>query len=128
MMNSRIEFLLDKDHMLGHAYFIGVKTKDDLCSVFRNKVIPLLEEYFYGDYTKIQLVLGDNKEFGKSDENIIVIKKPATEQKKMFGVNEIEGFEEKNIYTINEKIINEDYVSITPEFFTSIYAKKTTGS
>jgi len=123
MINSRIEFLLDKDHLLGHAYFIGVKTKDDLCSIFRNKVIPLLEEYFYGDYTKIQLVLGDNKEFGKSDENIIIVKKPATEQKKMFGVNEIEGFEEKSIYTINEKIINEDYSSITAEFFTSIYTR-----
>jgi 5-methylcytosine-specific restriction protein B len=123
VMNNRIEVLLDKDHLLGHAYFIGVKTKNDLCSIFRNKVIPLLEEYFYSDYTKIQLVLGDNKEFGKSYNNVIVIKKSTAEQKKIFGVNGIEGFEEKNMYAINEKIINEDYDSITPEFFTSIYTK-----
>ena len=122
-MNKRIEFLLDKDHLLGHAYFMGVKTKHELCLVFRNKVIPLLEEYFYGDFNKIQLVLGDNKEFGKLDENQIVIKRQATEQKKMFGVNEIEGFEEKYLYSINEKLVKEDFASIPTEFFTSIYPK-----
>lgn len=122
VMNSRIEFLLDKDHLLGHAYFINVATKNDLCSVFRNKVIPLLEEYFYGDYEKIQLVLGDNKEFGKSPDNRIVIPKSSSEQRKMFG-KEVDGFEEKILYTINEKIVNEDYDSINAEFFTSIYIK-----
>jgi hypothetical protein len=122
MMNSRIEFLLDKDHLLGHAYFINVATKNDLCSAFRNKVIPLLEEYFYGDYEKIQLVLGDNKEFGKTPDNRIVIPKSITEQRKMFG-KEVDGFEEKILYTINEKIVTEDYDSITAEFFTSIYTK-----
>lgn len=122
MMNSRIEFLLDKDHLLGHAYFINVATKNDLCSAFRNKVIPLLEEYFYGDYEKIQLVLGDNKEFGKTLDNRIFIPKSITEQRKMFG-KEVDGFEEKILYTINEKIVTEDYSSITAEFFTSIYTK-----
>ena len=125
MMNRRIEFLLDKDHLLGHAYFINVATKNDLCSVFRNKVIPLLEEYFYGDYEKIQLVLGDNKEFGKSPNNRIVIPKSTSEQRKMFG-KEVDGFEEKILYTINEKIVTEDYASITAEFFTSIYIKTIT--
>lgn len=122
MINSRIEFLLDKDHLLGHAYFINVKTKNDLCSAFRNKVIPLLEEYFYGDYEKIQLVLGDNKEFGKTPDNRIIIPKSITEQRKIFG-KEVDGFEEKILYTINEKIVNEAYDSITAEFFTSIYTK-----
>jgi hypothetical protein len=122
VMNSRIEFLLDKDHLLGHAYFINVATKNDLCSVFRNKVIPLLEEYFYGDYEKIQLVLGDNKEFGKKPDNRIVIPKSTSEQRKLFG-KEVDGFEEKILYTINEKIVAEDYDSITAEFFNSIYRK-----
>ncbi len=125
MMNSRIEFLLDKDHLLGHAFFINVVTKKDLCSAFRNKVIPLLEEYFYGDYEKIQLVLGDNKEFGKAAGNRIVIPKSTSEQRKMFG-KEVDGFEEKILYTINEKIVTEDYDSITAEFFISIYLKITT--
>jgi len=121
-INNRIEFLLDKDHLLGHAYFINVLTKDDLCAVFRNKVIPLLEEYFYGDYEKIQLVLGDNKEFGKLDENRIIFPKPVSEQKKMFG-KEVDGFEEKILYSINEKIVSEDYASISVDFFNSIYTK-----
>lgn len=123
MMNERIEFLLDKDHLLGHAFFLNVKSKDDLCSVFRNKILPLLEEYFYGDYEKIQLVLGDNKEFGKKDENRIVIAKPTSEQKKIFG-KEVDGFEEKILYKINEKLETEDFESITTEFFTSIYLKQ----
>jgi 5-methylcytosine-specific restriction endonuclease McrBC GTP-binding regulatory subunit McrB len=123
MMNERIEFLLDKDHLLGHAFFLNVKSKDDLCSVFRNKILPLLEEYFYGDYEKIQLVLGDNKEFGKKDENRIIIAKPTSEQKKIFG-KEVDGFEEKILYKINEKLETEDFKSITTEFFTSIYLKQ----
>ncbi len=58
VINQRIELLLDKDHQIGHSYFIGIENLDQLKQVFRNKVIPLLEEYFYGDYGKIGLVLG----------------------------------------------------------------------
>lgn len=57
-INKRIEILIDKDHQIGHSYFIGVKNLDDLKEVFKSKVIPLLEEYFYGDFGKIGLVLG----------------------------------------------------------------------
>lgn len=57
-INSRIEILLDTDHTIGHSYFMTVKTLDDLKLVFKDKVIPLLQEYFYGDFGKIGLVLG----------------------------------------------------------------------
>jgi 5-methylcytosine-specific restriction endonuclease McrBC GTP-binding regulatory subunit McrB len=60
-INERVEKLLDKDHKIGHSYFMKVKSHSDLVKAFKNKVIPLLEEYFYGDYGKIGLVLG--KEF-----------------------------------------------------------------
>jgi hypothetical protein len=56
-INARIEKLLDKDHKIGHAYFLGVKNEADLSVVFRDKIIPLLQEYFFGDYGKIGLVL-----------------------------------------------------------------------
>ncbi len=57
-INERIELLIDKDHKIGHSYFINVLDFDDLKQTFKDKVIPLLEEYFYGDFGKIGLVLG----------------------------------------------------------------------
>lgn len=68
-MNQRIEVLYDREHTLGHAFFMPVKAlvKDqdkafnELKAVFKNKIIPLLEEYFFEDWNKIRLVLGDNQ-------------------------------------------------------------------
>ncbi|MBO6586773.1 MAG: AAA family ATPase [Gracilimonas sp.] len=57
-INKRIKKLLDKDHLIGHSYFMNVKEVSDLQRVFYRNIIPLLEEYFYGDKGKIQLVLG----------------------------------------------------------------------
>lgn len=59
-INERVEFLLDRDHTIGHSYFMDVESGDTeaLEDVFKNKVIPLLQEYFYHDYEKIALILG----------------------------------------------------------------------
>jgi hypothetical protein len=57
-INKRIEVLIDRDHMIGHSYFMDVEDLNQLKSAFENKIIPLLQEYFYGDYGKIGLVLG----------------------------------------------------------------------
>ena len=58
VLNQRIRFVYDRDHQLGHAYFLGVRNLDDLRQVFIDRVIPLLQEYFYGAWDKICLVLG----------------------------------------------------------------------
>jgi 5-methylcytosine-specific restriction endonuclease McrBC GTP-binding regulatory subunit McrB len=60
VINDRIEKLIDKDHKIGHSYFLGIGTLAELQQVFKNKVIPLLEEYFFGDFGKISLVLGSS--------------------------------------------------------------------
>lgn len=57
-INKRIEKLLDKDHMIGHSYFLSVKDLNGLKLVFQNKIVPLLQEYFFGDSGKIGLVIG----------------------------------------------------------------------
>ena len=65
------EVLYDREHTLGHAFLMPVKliaesdsedaAFDSLVSVFQNKIIPLLQEYFFEDWQKIRLVLGDNQ-------------------------------------------------------------------
>ncbi len=57
-INQRIELLIDRDHAIGHSYFINVTSTKELANAFNNKIVPLLQEYFYGDYGKIGLVLG----------------------------------------------------------------------
>ena len=59
-INERIEFLLDREHTIGHSYFLNISSFEDLTSVFKNSIMPLLTEYFYDDFEKIKLVLGDN--------------------------------------------------------------------
>lgn len=59
-INTRIEKLIDKDHRIGHSYFLKVDNKEKLVHAFKNEIIPLLEEYFFGDYGKIGLVLGSS--------------------------------------------------------------------
>jgi 5-methylcytosine-specific restriction protein B len=59
VMNQRIEVLLGRDHLLGHAYFIGVESLSALKELFQRQIIPLLQEYFFEDWEKIALVLND---------------------------------------------------------------------
>ena len=72
-INERIELLIDKDDQIGHSYFIGIQGLEDLKRTFKDKIIPLLEEYFYGDFGKIGLVLGG--EFIKLAENQVAFPK-----------------------------------------------------
>ena len=58
-MNRRIRFLLNRDMMLGHAYFMKVKDFASLKGVMLDQIIPLLQEYFYEDWHRIQLVFRD---------------------------------------------------------------------
>jgi 5-methylcytosine-specific restriction protein B len=60
-INRRLEKLYDRDHAIAHAYLLSLKdnpTLDELQRIFRDRILPLLQEYFFGDWGKIGLVLG----------------------------------------------------------------------
>ena len=59
-MNERISVLLDREHQIGHTYLLNAKDLDDLSGRFRNRIFPLLQEYFYDDWQKVRAVLGGN--------------------------------------------------------------------
>ncbi len=101
-INERITFLYDRDHTIGHAFFTGLKDDasiEKLQSIFEKSVIPLLQEYFYEDYQKIQLVLSDN---AKSDDSLKFILDEKVVAKNIFNgnVEDVIDFPEKK-YSIN---------------------------
>ena len=62
VMNQRITVLLDRDHTIGHAYFMPLQstpTLAGLADIFRQKILPLLQEYFFEDWERIRWVLND---------------------------------------------------------------------
>ncbi len=99
-LNERIEALYDREHTIGHAYFKEVKedrTIHTLGKIFEKKIIPLLQEYFYEDYEKIRLVLGDNQ---KKNEEPLFIESVKVNDKKLFGNYSFDD-EDKVTYKIN---------------------------
>lgn len=135
-INKRIEFLYDRDHAIGHSYFLELKkngTYKDLCDVFINKIIPLLQEYFFDDWEKIQIVLGDhirqfNDKGGKEsmvfdDEinNYRIIQSVVFEEKKVLGFDH-EDYEDLLTYRVNQKLATG---KISPYVFKKIYNKDT---
>jgi 5-methylcytosine-specific restriction protein B len=58
-LNERIEQLFDRDHVLGHTYLLGIATFDELVKRFLDQIIPLLQEYFFEDWHRLQKVFRD---------------------------------------------------------------------
>ncbi len=96
-INGRIEKLLDKDYCIGHSYFLTIKDRanpeDELRAIFQNKILPLLQEYFYGDWGKIQLILG---------EKFVEVKKDTVTFLKTDRDEDFEEYEGKLIYNFSD--------------------------
>jgi 5-methylcytosine-specific restriction protein B len=100
IINKRISVLYDREHTIGHAYFMPLKanpTVDALAKIFENNIIPLLQEYFYEDYEKIRLVLGDNH---KGEDAQFVIAK-SNDYVSLFGNVDV-GLDDGFSYEINK--------------------------
>lgn len=93
-LNKRIAALYDREHQLGHAFLMPVvkavaagedeKALHELKNCFQNKIIPLLAEYFFEDWQKIRLVVGDNQK----PNTYQFIKQSDVDYEKLFGDNE----------------------------------------
>lgn len=113
-MNKRIELLLDRNHLLGQALFMLIRSGDDLLIVIRDKVVPLLEEYFFNDLRKVQMVFNDIDDTGELrsnpvymhttlsvDENFVYIGDYLLDDKKHYYVNPRLNIESiKKIYSV----------------------------
>lgn len=79
-INERISYLLDRDHQIGHSYFMNWKNYDmaTLKDVWFDEIIPLLNEYFYSDWDKLQAILGGKNDNDKNDKKFFItkLKKP----------------------------------------------------
>lgn len=91
-INRRIEFLYDCDHMIGHSYFLNCFNLEHLKIALRQSIIPLLQEYFYGDWEKICLVLGcgTNGNGGKTKNPNPIIKTEPLAEKEVLGLDHLD--------------------------------------
>lgn len=116
-INQRIEFLFSRDHTIGHSYLMKVNSFEELKTVFLEKVIPLLHEYFYGDWEKVQLVLGDLIDASDRDgrpkcHEAAIIQHQVQSAKSVLGISN-ESYMDQRSYVVSE--------DLTPASFLKIY-------
>ncbi|MCC5875806.1 MAG: AAA family ATPase [Candidatus Sumerlaeia bacterium] len=120
-MNKRIEYLLDRDHTIGHAYFMDessepISTLKDLEDIFRNRILPLLQEYFYGDWQRIQLVLRDlintsGRHGGWKDHPDAIVEHKEIDPTRLFGLDD-DAYENRRVYSIAEEFSPRSFLKI----------------
>ncbi|MCC0702163.1 AAA family ATPase [Clostridioides sp. ES-S-0049-02] len=108
-INKRIEFLYDRDHVIGQAYLLNVENIDDIVAIFRKKIIPLLQEYFYYDSEKVGLILGG---IGKNEKDKYIVYKEEITASKLFKNNNSSIMESKVNYCIKRNISIEELKNI----------------
>lgn len=124
VMNQRIEVLLDRDHCLGHAYFMPLKdatSLERLEAIFRNQILPLLQEYFFEDWERIHWVLNDHR---KSAMNQFVQRR-AGNGEALFGQDVVKGLAQST-WALNDEAFErlEAYAGIVDHQLQSAAAVK----
>jgi 5-methylcytosine-specific restriction protein B len=122
-MNQRVEALYDRDHMIGHAYFMELIPVPDgdqrfaaLRQIFRNRIVPLLEEYFFEDWQKIRLVLADNQKSDETERFVTMSEAPENDLAGLFGSDHgLDAFATKRRYMLQEAAL------LKPGAYTGIY-------
>ncbi|ABK61685.1 endonuclease, putative [Clostridium novyi NT] len=110
VINDRIEYLFDREHTIGHAYFIKDNIDfNSLVLIMKNKVIPLIQEYFYGDWEKIILVLGGFGNVGNTD---FFISREKVDTNKLFKGMRLDDYKEKFKYSIVENPSKKAFLNI----------------
>lgn len=103
-INERIEVLYDREHCIGHAYFMALHDDprlETLANIFRKRILPLLEEYFFEDWQKIRLVLGDNQK-PKALQFITESDSPEQDLQRLFGNDHSLDYAAKRRYRVQE--------------------------
>jgi 5-methylcytosine-specific restriction protein B len=85
VMNVRLRVLVDREHQIGHAWLFGVRSLDDLKERFANRILPLLAEYFYDDWSRVCLVLGEDPENSAATDLIRKTVISANRQRELIG-------------------------------------------
>lgn len=109
VMNRRITYLFDRDHTIGHAYLSGIQSFPALESCFQHKIIPLLQEYFFDDWSKIQLIFRDGP---KKSQALHIIRQEESEDIELFGLDSELG---------SKRITYRVAKQLTPEMLKAIY-------
>lgn len=113
-MNRRIEVLYDREHTIGHTFFLSLNDDPSLAEmerIFSGRILPLLEEYFFEDWEKIRLVLGDHQK--PASLAMIKPKYSTADLETLFGADP-----DHPINTVYQR--NEDALSV-PESYIGIY-------
>lgn len=113
-INQRIEALIGRDHVIGHAYFLSIKNLDDLRQVFLNKIIPLLAEYFFEDWSKIRLVLADHLKPAEQQ----MVQEVNTDAQALFGPASVHLLPR---HRINPALQQADGVFAQPDAYRAVY-------
>jgi 5-methylcytosine-specific restriction protein B len=99
-INDRIRCLLNKDYQIGHSYLMFADNDCDILSALYNKIIPLIEEYFYNDMSKVRFILGDKD---NAANNFYLIDDMAKKAHNRYMSNEIDA-DDREFYTLNTNI------------------------